>query len=120
MAGWNLALRFVLEIGALVGLTVAAWQSTDGAVRWIAAIALPFIAAVVWGTFNVLNDPSRSGKAPVEVPGWLRLVIELTILAGGAFAIGITWGPVAGFGFAVLIVVHYAVSWRRIRWLVSS
>jgi len=120
MAGWNLALRFALEIGALIGLGVAAWQSTSGPVRWFAAIAVPLVAAAVWGTFNVLNDPSRSGEAPVEVAGWLRLLIELTILGGGAVAIGIVWGPIAGIGFAVLILVHYVASWSRIQWLIST
>jgi hypothetical protein len=120
MAGWNLALRFALEIGALIGLGIAAWQSTTGPVRWIAAIALPLVAAGVWGTFNVLDDPSRSGAAPVEVAGWLRLAIELTILGGGAVAIGIVGGPIAGIVFAVLVLVHYAASWSRIQWLMST
>jgi len=120
MAGWNLALRVALEIGALIGLGVAAWQSTSGPVRWIAAIAVPLVAAAVWGTFNVLNDPSRSGEAPVEVAGWLRLLIELTILGGGAVAIGIVGGPISGIGFGVLILVHYFASWSRIQWLIST
>lgn len=120
MAGWNLALRFALEIGALIGLGIAAWQSTSGPVRWLAAIAVPLVAAAVWGTFNVLNDPSRSGEAPVEVAGWLRLVIELTILVGGAVAIGIVGGPIAGIGFALLVLLQYATSWSRVQWLISA
>jgi len=120
MAGWNLALRFALEIGALIGLGIAAWQSTSGPVRWLAAIAVPLVAAAVWGTFNVLNDPSRSGEAPVEVAGWIRLVIELTILGGGAVAIGMVGGRIAGIGFAVLVLVQYATSWSRVQWLTSA
>ena len=120
MAGWNLALRFALEMGALIGLGVAAWQSTDGTVQWIAAIAVPLVAAVLWGTFNVLDDPSRSGEAPVEVAGWIRLVLESTILGCGAIAIGIVGGPIAGIGFAALVVVHYTASWSRIQWLMST
>jgi hypothetical protein len=120
MAGWNLALRFALEMAALIGFGMAAWQSTSGPARWIAAIAVPLAAAALWGTFNVLDDPSRSGEAPVEVAGWLRLVIELTILGGGAVAIGIVAGRIAGIGFAVLILVHYAASWSRIQWLIST
>jgi hypothetical protein len=120
MAGWNLALRFALEMAALIGFGMAAWQSTSGPARWIAAIAVPLAAAALWGTFNVLDDPSRSGEAPVEVAGWLRLVIELTILGGGAVAIGIVAGRIAGIGFAVLILVHYAASWSRIQWLMSA
>lgn len=53
MVGWNLALRFVLEIGALVGLGLASWQFTTGPVRWTAEIAAPVVTATLWGTFNV-------------------------------------------------------------------
>lgn len=35
MAGWNLALRFGLEVVALVGLAVGAWHLTSGGVRWL-------------------------------------------------------------------------------------
>ena len=36
IAGWNLGLRFALELTALVGFAVAAWKLTDGAWRWVA------------------------------------------------------------------------------------
>ena len=120
MAGWNLALRFALEMGALIGLGVAAWQSTSGTVQWIAAIAVPLVAAALWGIFNVLDDPSRSGKAPIEVAGWVRLVLEMTILGCGTVANGVVGGPIAGIVFASLVVVHYTASWSRIQWLLST
>jgi len=120
MAGWNLALRFGLEVAAFVGLGAAAWDQTTGVTQWIAVIAVPVGAMAVWGIFNVLNDPSRSGKAPVAVPGWLRLAIELLILGAGAFALGAVWGSGLGIAVAVLIALHYAVSWSRVRWLLNG
>jgi len=120
MAGWNLAVRFGLEAAAFVGLGAAAWDLTTGAIRWITVIAVPVVAMAVWGTFNVLNDPSRSGAAPVEVPGWVRLAIELLILGVGTLALGIVWGRFLSIGVAVLIALHYAASWSRIRWLVNG
>ncbi len=120
MAGWNLALRFVLEIAALAGLGAAAWSSNSGAMRWVLVIAVPLAAATVWGVFNVLNDPSRSGQAPIVVAGWIRLGIELIVLGAGAAAIGIAWNPVLGVGFAVLVAIHYAASMSRIRWLLRQ
>jgi hypothetical protein len=36
--------------------------------------------------FNAVDDPSRSGAAPAEVGGWIRLAIEALILGGGAAA----------------------------------
>lgn len=120
MRPWNLALRLGLEIGALTGLGVAAWTQTDGAARWIAVIAVPLFAAALWGTFNVLDDPSRSGEAPVEVPGQVRLAIELLVLGGGWIAYGIAGYPWIGVTFAALTVLHYAVGRARIHWLLTG
>lgn len=120
MAAWNLALRFGLEIAALVGLATAAWRLSDGAWRWAAVIAVPLVAAAIWGTFNVPGDPSRSGAAPVEVPGALRLALELIVLGAGAAGF-LARGPrAAGFALGTLVVVHYATSIPRIQWLVSK
>ena len=120
MAGWNLALRFGLELGALAGLGLAAWKLTSGPIRWAAVAVVPITAAAVWGVFNVLNDPSRSGAAPIEVNGWTRLAIELLILGGGAAAIAFAGRPDIGIVFVVLIAVHYAASTSRIEWLVQA
>lgn len=84
MDPWNLALRFGLELAALVGLAMGAWAVSAGWLGWVAAVLVPLVAASVWGLFNVLDDPSRSGKAPVEVSGWIRLWLELLILGSGA------------------------------------
>ena len=43
----NLALRFLLELGLLVGV---GWWSKH-AVGWWAAVVFPLAAAVVWGSF---------------------------------------------------------------------
>jgi hypothetical protein len=120
MAGWNLTLRFGLELAALAGLATAAWTLTSGTVRGIAVIAVPVAAAVVWGVFNVLDDPSRSGAAPIEVPGWTRLAIELLILGGGVIALAVAGRPKIAVGFAVLIALQYAGSWSRIEWLIKA
>ena len=119
MAGWNLALRFALEVTALVGIGMAGWRLADGTWGWILVIAAPLVAAVLWGTFNVIDDPSRSGAAPVEVAGPVRLMVELVVLGAGtaAFLVG---GPRwVGVLVAVAVVVHYATSWARVRWLLT-
>ena len=120
MAGWNLALRFVLELAALTGLAAAAWKLGSGPGRWIAVVAVPVAAAVVWAVFNVLDDPSRSGAAPVEVNGVVRLALELAILGGGAAAVAFAARPELGIVFALAIVGHYLVSLDRIEWLVQA
>ena len=120
MAGWSLALRFGLELGALAGLAAGAWHLTSGGIRWIAVIVVPVAAAVVWGVFNVLDDPSRSGAAPVDVAGWIRLSIELLVLGGGAAGFLIAGQRNIAIVFAVLVVFHYATAWSRIQWLLDT
>jgi hypothetical protein len=119
MAGWNLALRFGLELGALAGLGAAAWHLSSGSIRWIAVIIVPVLAAIIWGVFNVLDDPSRSGAAPVEVAGWIRLSIELLILGAGAAGFYIAGQRGIAIAFAILVIFHYATTWSRIQWLLD-
>lgn len=120
MTGWNLALRFGLELGALTGLGLAAWKFTGGPIRLATAIAVPIAAAAIWGIFNVLDDPSRSGAAPIAVSGWTRLAIELAILGGGAAAVALAGRREIGIVFALLIAAHYAASWNRLEWLTQA
>ena len=85
--------------------------------RFVLAFALPVAAAAAWGTFAVPEDPSRSGKAPVPVPGLIRLGLELLILGGGAWALVAAGLPTLGWVLAGVTVVHYASSYDRIAWL---
>jgi hypothetical protein len=115
----NLVLRFALELAGLLSFSWWGWRAADGFLRALLAIGLPLGAAAVWGTFNVPDDPSRSGGAPVVVPGWVRLAIEVAFFAL-ASAAWYTISPAVGIAFAVLAVIHYALSLDRIRWLLSA
>ena len=119
-AWWNLTLRFLLELAALLGLGIAGWSLSDGWGRWLLALALPLVAAVLWGTFAVLNDPSRSGRAPVPVPGVVRLVLELVILFGGAAGFYGAGYTTTGIIVALLIAISYAFSMDRLGWLLRQ
>ncbi len=119
MAGWNLALRFGLELAALAGLAMGAWAVSAGWVRWGALVLVPLTAAAIWGVFNVVGDPSRSGEAPVEVPGWARLGIEWLIFGGGVGGFYLSERPTIAIGFGALVVAHYLLSVSRIRWLLG-
>jgi hypothetical protein len=119
MAAWNLALRFGLEMAALAALGVAGWTLAPGLLRWLAVVALPLVAAAAWGVFNVVGDPSRSGSAPIEVPGWARLGVELAVLGGGAVALAVSGRAALGAALGLLIVLQYATSWARVRWLLE-
>ncbi len=118
-AWWNLGLRFLLELAALAGFGFAGWRLAPAPWNWLAVIALPVIAAALWGVFNVPDDPSRSGAAPVPVPGAIRLTIEFLVLFGGAAAFALAGSRTAGIVLALLVVAHYALSWDRIGWLLA-
>lgn len=113
----NLAVRFLLEIAALVAIGFWGWSLSDEWPRILAAIGLPVIAAAIWGTFAVPGDPSRSGRAPVPTPGPLRLAIELAFFAFAVWALFEIDQAALGWILAVATLVHYVVSWDRIVWL---
>lgn len=72
----NLAVRFALELAGLIAMGTWGWTQFEDGPRLGVAIGIPMIAAGIWVSFNVPGDPSRSGRAPVRVPGVLRLLIE--------------------------------------------
>ncbi len=116
----NLAARFLLEIAGLAALGWWGWSQGQGALRFVLALGLPVLAAVLWGTFAVPGDRSRSGAAPVPVPGAVRLLLELAFFAAAAWALFAVGRPIPAAIFGLLVLVHYAVSYDRIRWLLKQ
>ena len=115
----NLAVRFLLEIAGVVGLFRLGLWLADGPLAAFLALSLSIGAATAWGLFNVPGDRSRSGRAPVQVPGAVRLLVELLVLGGGAVGwslAGPSWFAVA---YSVVLVLHYLVSWDRVGWLLG-
>ena len=115
----NLAFRLLLEIAAYVSMAYWGWTQHVGWQRYAWAIGLPLVWAILWGTFNVPDDPSRSGKAPVRVPGFVRLLLELAFFATSVWALYTAGGSMWGLIFAILVVVHYVLSYDRIAWLLK-
>jgi hypothetical protein len=113
----NLALRLLLELAAMVGLFRIGLTLGDGGWGLVLAIAMSVSAMTAWGVFNVPGDPSRSGRAPVPVPGRVRLLVEITVLGLGATAWTISGPSWFAWAFGVSLVVHYGLSWDRVGWL---
>ncbi|MEM9326895.1 MAG: YrdB family protein [Bacteroidota bacterium] len=116
----NLALRFLLELTALFVTGLWGWKQTDSWWRFLLAIGLPVVIGAIWVTFAVPDDPSRSGNAPVVVPGFVRLVIELCMLGFGSWALYQLGHTGMGLGLAVTILIHYVISYDRVAWLLSQ
>lgn len=113
----NLAIRFLLEIAALLAMGIWGWGQGDYWWRYLLAFGVPITAALVWGVFNVPNDPSRSGSAPIAVPGFIRLTIELSIFAFAIWALRDLDQNRISFVLGLIIVIHYILSYDRILWL---
>lgn len=116
----NHTLRFLLELSALFSMGYWGWTQHGRTMRFVWMIALPVIAAILWGTFAVPNDPSRSGKAPIPTPGILRLILELAIFGLGVWCLFSAGQPTWGWILGILVVLHYATSYDRIIWLLKQ
>jgi hypothetical protein len=84
------------------------------------SIVLPIVIMLIWGIFAVPNDPSRSGKAPVPIPGWLRIILE-----GIIFGISIVMmaQSISFFGALIylsVIIFHYAFAIDRLHFLMKT
>jgi hypothetical protein len=110
----NLALRFFLELTALIAMGFWGWNQREGVLRWVLAIGIPFIAAVMWGVFAVPNDPSRSGNAPIATPGILRLALELIFFSFAAWTLYRAGATTASWIFIIVTLAHYILSYDRL------
>ena len=115
----NLAIRFLLEMTALVSVGIWGWKQSDGWLRFILSIGLPLILAVIWGTFAVPNDPSRSGSAPIVTPGLVRLAIELGIFGIASWTLYDMGYNKMSLALGIIVILHYIASYDRISWLIS-
>jgi len=116
----NLGLRFLLEMIVLFSSGYWVWMSQTDWKKYILVIGLPVLIAVIWGCFAVPNDPSRSGKTVVAVPGYLRLAIEIVVFGAGVwFIYKSNFVTLAGL-FAGIVLIHYLISYDRITWLLRQ
>ena len=113
----NLAVRFLLELAALLALGVWGWRQGEGWLQFVLALGIPFIAAALWGIFRVPNDP---GPAPVAVPGVLRLALELAFFGLATWALYDIGATNLSWVLGIVVVVHYIISYDRIRWLITQ
>jgi hypothetical protein len=116
----NLVVRFLLELVLLFALAYWGWVTHSGLLRFVFAILLLLAAGILWGVFRVPGDESANGKAPVPVPGWLRLVLELGLFTLAAWCFFDAKAILAGVIFSAITVLHYLLSYDRIAWLLKT
>ncbi len=117
----NLAFRFLLELVALSALAFWGW-AWGGWLRWPLAAGCALAAMTVWAIFRTPGDES-SGKGYVATPGALRLGLELAFFGLAVLALltvhaneRAIW---LGLALGVGVVIHYALSWDRVLWLLG-
>ena len=116
----NLTLRFLMEMASIFTFGIWGYSLSDNGNRIPLAILFPLLFALLWGIFAVKDDPSRSGKTVVRTPGALRLLLELALFGSAScmlFELGYT---TAGWILGGLVILHYIISFDRIRWLLKQ
>ena len=115
----NLMIRFLLELAALGSVGLWGWKSFDGTMQYVLGLGLPILMTIVWGTFAVPDDPSRSGKAPIPVSGLIRLAIEFLFFALAVWALYELEYTRLSYTLAGIVLIHYLVSYDRVKWLLG-
>jgi hypothetical protein len=100
---------FLLELAALAALGYWGWTTADGSLRFVLAVGLPLVAALLWGVFRVPGDP---GPAPVPVP--VRLLLEATLFGAAVGLLALAGQPLAAGVLAALLVGHYVTARERV------
>ncbi|MCM3236553.1 YrdB family protein [Heyndrickxia oleronia] len=96
----NLALRFILEICALVSLGYWGFHLDMGYIfKILIGISSPLLMAIIWGTFV-------SPKAPIPVRGIKRVLLEIIIFGFATLALCSAGHPFLAMFFAVLVVFN--------------
>lgn len=116
----NLGVRFILELVALIALALWGANQAEGLSGVMLAIIIPATGAWVWGTFRVPDDPSNNGHAPIQIPGILRLLLELSLFVLAFFALISTNHTLWAVGLISAVVIHYVISFNRIKWLIRQ
>lgn len=114
----NLALHFVLELCAMAALVYWGFQTGGGWLgKIILGIGIPALVAFAWGTFRVPNDP---GRAPMPVPGPLRLLLELAVFGLAIAGLVAAGRPSLAWMFGLAVVINYALMYDRLVWLLRQ
>lgn len=116
----NLALRFILELCGLGAMAYWGWTQHTGILQVLLGFGLPIFFAILWGAFAVPNDPSRSGKTVIAVRGAVRLVLEIAFFGLAIVLLFSAGSTLAAVLLAVFVMIHYALSWDRLQWLLKQ
>ena len=100
VASSNLALRFVLELGALAALGYAGFQTDRGMLlRVLVGVGAPVLAGVLWSMFV-------APAAQTRLPDPWRVIPEFTVFGSAAAGLALAGHPTLGGAFATVTIVN--------------
>ena len=105
----NLALRFLLELAAVVALGYWGFHTGGSTVaRVVLGVGSQVLAAVVWGLFV-------APKAAMTLPSRVKFVLGLAILLLAAVALAAAGQPAIAVAFAAIVVINQVllVLWHQ-------
>jgi hypothetical protein len=105
----NLALRFILELCALLAVGYWGFKTGSGFVMKMGlGIGVPLFMAVIWGTFG-------APKAAVQLSAGLHLFLELIIFGLPVVAMLAAENPRLAWAYAVIAVINRVLMyvWRQ-------
>lgn len=102
----NLALRFALEVGALIAVGYWGWSaSMRPFARAALAVVVPVVVAVVWGLFISPKARFPAGLVGRAILGLLVFLVAAAALYGRGHArLGMTFGGLAVVSSALLLL----------------
>lgn len=113
----NLSLRFILEIAALLSVGFWGWSKGAGITRFLLALGVPLIIAILWATFRIPNDP---GPAPVAIPGIVRFFFEIIVFGFAVWSLIDINQPIWAAVLGILLLIHYTASYDRVLGLIKG
>ncbi|MGB0979992.1 MAG: YrdB family protein [Croceimicrobium sp.] len=117
MKSINLGLRFLLELCTWAAPAFWAWYNLEAWPKYLLIFLGPLSFMLVWAIFNVPNDPSRGGKAPIIVAGKIRLGIEMLQFCAAAvlyFNLGYHQFTLV---FVLALILHHILLKDRLIWI---
>lgn len=96
----NLALRFLLELFALVALGYWGFHANRGTLlKFGLGIGAPLVAALVWSVFG-------APKSDHHLTGWWYLLLEIGVFGSAAVGLAAASQTTLAEVFAVVVVIN--------------
>jgi len=104
-----------------VSFAMFGWSmSSTLMLKLVGSVGIPVTAMILWAVFAVPGDRSRSGSAPVPIPGGLRLALEWLFFGLGVWCLVAIDSAAMAILLGASVLIHYALSAKRLIWLLRG